>query len=448
MSLLSKHSWRESFLVYTRARVIGMFFLGFAAGLPFPLVFGTLSTWLRDVGIERTTIGFFAWVGITYSIKVFWAPVIDRIQLPLITRTIGRRRSWMLIAQAGIIIGLIGMAHTNPLEDIVMMALFSLLVAFSSATQDIAIDAYRIEAVDEEYQGAMAAMYQAGWKVAAALVAGAVALYIAEYISWVRAYEVMALCMVVGVLTAIVIKEPEKPITEETYAREHRVIEYLENSAHLPDWIRQPIAWFIGAVVCPFTDFFQRNGNLAIFILIFIALYRISDVVLGNLAHPFYIDMGYSKEEIANISKIFGFFPALIGAFVGGVLVVRYGVLRILLLGAVLVAITNLMFAGLASSGKSLSGLAVIIAADNLSAGIAGSAFIAYLSSLTNSAYTATQYALFSSLMTLFPKIISGFSGMIVDHTSYVFFFFYASILGVPVIIMVLWLMNYVKQTK
>jgi len=425
-----------------------MFFLGFAAGLPFPLVFGTLSTWLRDVGIERTTIGFFAWIGITYSIKVFWAPVIDRIQLPYITRTIGRRRSWMMIAQAGIIIGLIGMAYTNPLEDIFTMAMFAFLVAFSSATQDIAIDAYRIEAVEEDYQGAMAAMYQAGWKVAASLVAGAVVLYIADYISWTRAYEVMALCMGIGLLTAYIIKEPNKPITEETYLNEQKVIEYLEDSAHLPTWIRQPIAWFIGAVVCPFTDFFQRNGRLAIYILIFIALYRISDVVLGNLAHPFYIDMGFSKSEIAGVGKIFGFFPAILGAFIGGVLVVRFGVLRILLLGAILVAVANLMFAGLAYSGKSLSGLAFVIAADNISAGIAGSAFIAYLSSLTNSAYTATQYALFSSLMTLFPKIISGFSGMIVDHTSYIFFFVYASLLGVPVIIMVLWLMKHLRQSK
>jgi PAT family beta-lactamase induction signal transducer AmpG len=448
LSLLTKHSWRESVLVYTRPRVIGMLFLGFSAGLPFPLVFGTLSTWLRDVGIERTTIGFFAWIGITYSIKFLWAPIIDRIQLPFVTERVGRRRSWMLIAQAGIIIGLVGMGHTDPTEDIVMMAMFGLLVAFSSATQDISIDAYRIEAIDIDYQGAMAATYQAGWKVAAALVAGAAALYIAEYISWIRAYQVMALCMGVGVIAALIIKEPDRPITEDTYLREQKVIDYLENSAHLPEWIRQPSAWFIGAVICPFTDFFQRNGNWALFILIFIAIYRISDVVLGNLAHPFYIDMGYNKAEIANISKVFGFIPALVGAFMGGVMVVRYGVLRILLLGAILVAAANLLFAGLAYSGKSIAGLAIVITADNLSAGIAGSAFIAYLSSLTNTAYTATQYALFSSLMTLFPKIISGFSGMIVDHTSYIFFFIYASTLGVPVIIMVIWLMNKTRKTE
>jgi PAT family beta-lactamase induction signal transducer AmpG len=442
LSLLSKHSWRESLLSYRQPRVIGMLFLGFAAGLPFPLVFATLSTWLREVGIERTTIGFFAWIGITYSIKVFWAPFVDRISIPGLTRRLGRRRSWMLLAQCGIVIGLLGMAHTNPIHSLGLMAVYGFLVAFSSATQDISIDAYRIEAIGIDYQGAMAAMYQAGYRIAAALVAQAAALFIADFFSWVVAYQVMAVCMTVGVVTVFVIQEPESSINRDTYLREARVITYLENSAHLPEYIRQPAAWFIGAVVCPFTDFFLRNGRFAIFLLIFIALYRISDVVLGNLANPFYVDMGFTLSEIASIAKIFGFFPALFGAFIGGVLVVRFGVLRILLLGAVLVAVANLSFAYLAYSGKSLIGLAAVIGLDNFSAGVAGSAFIAYLSSLTNSAYTATQYALFSSLMTLFPKLISGFSGMIVDATSYSFFFVYASLLGLPVVLMVMWMMR------
>lgn len=425
-----------------------MLFLGFAAGLPFPLVFATLSTWLRDVGIERTTIGFFAWIGITYSIKVFWAPFVDRISIPGLTKLLGRRRSWMLLAQAGIVIGLVGMAYTNPLQSLGLMAAYGLLVAFSSATQDIAIDAYRIEAIHADYQGAMAAMYQAGWKIAASLVAQAAALYIADFYSWTAAYQVMAVCMIVGVLTVLLIKEPDVSINGNTYMREQRVISYLENTAHVSGFIRQPIAWLIGTVVCPFVDFFQRNGRYAIFILIFIALYRISDVVLGNLANPFYVDMGFTLSEIAGIAKVFGFFPALFGAFIGGVLVVRYGIFQILLLGAVLVAVANLNFAFMAYSGKSLVGLALVIGLDNLSAGIAGSAFIAYLSSLTNTAYTATQYALFSSLMTLFPKVISGFSGIIVDATSYIFFFIYASLLGVPVVLMVLWMMRRERRVE
>jgi len=430
-------SWREALSVYTRPRVVGMFFLGFVAGLPFPLVFTTLSTWLRDVGVERSTIGFFAWIGISYSIKVFWSPVVDRVPIPFFTRVMGKRRSWMLLAQLFIILGLTGMALTNPTQHIVTMALFALLVAFASATQDVAIDAYRIEAVEAEYQGAMAAMYQSGWRVAAALVGGAGALYIAEYASWQSSYLVMAASIIVGIVTVLVIREPEHKVGSNMAADEQRVIDYLERAAHVPGVIRRPVAWFIGAVVCPFTDFFKRNGKWALTILLFIGIYRISDIVLANMAYPFYIDMGYSKPEIANIAKLFGFAMAVGGAFVGGALVVRYGIMRILLLGAILVAITNLFYAQLAVMDKSLAGLAFVISADNFSGGLAGSAFIAYLSRLTNSAYTATQYALFSSLMTLGPKFVSGFSGVIVDGFGYVSFFVYAAVMGIPAILMV-----------
>lgn len=439
-------SWSEAVSVYSKPRVIGMLFLGFAAGLPFPLVFTTLSTWLAQIGISKTIIGFFAWVGITYSIKILWAPVVDRMPLPFITRWFGQRRSWMLLAQAGIIAGLLGMAWTDPAQHITGMALFALLVAFSSATQDITIDAYRIEAVQDEYQGAMAAMYQAGWRIAAALVAGAAALYLSDFFSWSVAYTVMAASMAVGVITVLVISEPERNINELTYLQEQRVIDFLETTAHIPDILRMPVAWFIGAVVCPFTEFFQRNSRNALLLLFFIGIYRISDIVLGNMSHPFYIDMGYTVIEIANVAKILGVAMTLLGAFIGGVLVVRYGILRILLLGAVLVSVTNLMFALLAQNGHSLAGLAIVLSSDNFSGGLASTAFIAYLSSLTNKAYTATQYALFSSLMTLGPKFISGFSGMVIDAEGYIFFFSYAAALGVPAILMVLYLMKHEQQ--
>lgn len=435
-------SWRQALTVYFHHRVLGMFFLGFVAGLPFPLVFTTLSTWLRDVGVERTTIGFFAWIGITYSIKVLWAPVVDRVPIPFFTRVMGKRRSWMLLAQIGIIAGLVGMALTNPVDHIVTMAVLALLVAFASATQDVAIDAYRIEAVEAEYQGAMAAMYQSGWRVAAALVGGAGALYIAEYFSWQTSYVVMAVSVLVGIVTVLLISEPEHKLNDATTTDEKRVVDYLEDAAHVPAIIRKPTAWFIGAVICPFTEFFHRNGKWALTILLFIGIYRISDIVLANMAYPFYIDMGYTKPEIANIAKLFGFAMAIFGAFTGGVLVVRFGIMRILLLGAVLVAITNLFYAQLAVIDKSLSGLAFVISADNFSGGLAGSAFIAYLSRLTNSAYTATQYALFSSLMTLGPKFISGFSGVVVDVYGYVYFFTYAALMGLPAIALVMYLMR------
>lgn len=445
INLKSDTSWLTAFNIYLNRRVLAMFFLGFSAGLPFPLVFSTLSTWLRQIGISKTIIGFFAWIGITYSIKIIWAPIVDRMPLPVITKLLGPRRSWMLVAQAGIIAGLLGMAWTDPAQHITAMALFALLVAFSSATQDIVIDAYRIEAVKEEYQGAMAATYQAGWRVAAALVAGAAALYISNYFSWTVAYIVMAAFMAVGIITVLLISEPDRTIGEQTYLQEQRVIDFLESTAHIPDVLRIPVAWFIGAVICPFTEFFQRNSNSALFVLLFIGIYRISDIVLGNMTHPFYIDMGFSVIEIANIAKIFGVVMTLLGAFVGGLLVVRYGILRVLLLGAILVSITNLMFALLADNGHSITGLAIVLSSDNFSGGLASTAFIAYLSSLTNRAYTATQYALFSSIMTLGPKIISGFSGVVIDAQGYIFFFAYAAALGLPAIFMVLYLM---KQQK
>jgi len=440
--MTTHHSWRESFGVYLQPKVLGMFFLGFAAGLPFPLVFTTLSTWLRDVGVERATIGFFAWIGITYSIKIFWAPVVDRAPLFFLTRFFGQRRGWMLLAQVGIMAGLIGMSLTNPTQHIVTMALFALLVAFASATQDVAIDAYRIEALEAEYQGAMAAMYQAGWRIAAGLVGGAAALYIADFYSWTMAYWTMALAMGVGVATVFLIREPLRQINRETLLGEQRVVDFLANTTHIPNALRMPVAWFIGAVVCPFTEFFQRNGKWALMILIFIGIYRISDIALANMAYPFYIDMGYSLSEIASIAKVFGVIMSIVGAMVGGVLVVRYGIMPMLLTGAVLVIVTNLMYAELAITGKSLFGLAVVLSADNFTGDLAGSAFIAYLSRLTNSAYTATQYALFSSLMTLFPKFISGFSGMVVDAYGYVAFFVYVSTLGIPAVFLVLYFMK------
>jgi len=443
MSSLNKEgsrSWSEALAIYTRPRVIGMIFLGFAAGLPFLLVFSTLSAWLRDAGVARTTIGFFSWVGITYSIKVFWAPVIDRLPLPMLTALLGKRRSWMLLAQCAIALGLTGMALTDPHRDLQLIAVFALVVAFGSATQDITVDAYRIEAVDKRLQGAMAATYVLGYRVAL-LVAGAGAFYLAEGYSWSAAYLVMAALMSIGMLTTLIISEPEHALDARTRALEAR----LEQAVGIKD--RQTpgarlAAWFSDAVVSPFVEFFQRNGGIAILILLLVGCYKLSDITMGVMANPFYLDLGYSKTEIANISRVFGFFMTIAGAAIGGVMVARYGLLRPLLAGAVLIAATNLLFVWLAVSEPDLVMLAVVISADNLSGGFAASAFIAYLSSLTNSAYTATQYALFSSLMTLPAKFIGGFAGWVVDTAGYASFFLYAGLLGLPAVFLVLLLLQ------
>ena len=418
-----------------------MLFLGFTAGLPFLLVFSTLSAWLRDVGVTRTAIGFFAWVGVTYSIKVLWAPVVDRVPIPMLTRALGKRRSWMLLAQIGIASGLIGMSMTDPTRTLTPIALFALLVAFSSATQDIAIDAYRIEAVTQDRQAAMAATYILGYRVAL-LVAGAGAFYIAEYASWSGAYLAMAALMLVGMATVMIIAEPVHHRAQESVMFEARVVDFMSRSAHLPQWLRAAGGWFIGAVVCPFADFFSRNGWLALVILIFIGVFRLSDITMGIMANPFYLDLGFSKPQIADITKVFGFFMTIAGAALGGLLVIRYGIMRPLLLGAIMVALTNLLFAMMASVGADVLWLIAVISADNISGGLANAVFIAYLSSLTNQAYTATQYALFSSFMTLPGKFISGFSGVIVDNHGYIAFFTYAAAIGIPAILLVIYLMR------
>jgi len=437
--MVGNKSWRSAFSIYVQPQVRGMIFLGFSAGLPFLLVFSTLSAWLRDEGVERSVIGFFSWVGVTYSIKVFWAPVIDRLPLPFLTKFLGKRRSWMLLAQLGIVVGLIGMGYSDSHSQLQQIALFAVWVAFCSATQDVVIDAFRIESVTPEYQGAMAATYVLGYRVAL-LMAGAGAFYIAEYASWNVSYFVMATAMSVGLIATLCIKEPEHKQIEE------RLRENV-SLRHRNVW-RRLSATVADAVFNPFVEFFERNGKIGLLILMLIALYKMSDITMGVMANPFYLDLGFSKKDIADISKVFGFFMTIAGAAAGGVLVVRYGIMRPLLLGAIMVATTNLLFAVLAVSEPNLLLLSGVISADNLSGGIATSVFIAYLSSLTNSAYTATQYALFSSLMTLPAQLLGGFSGMVVDSYGYTVFFIYASTVGLPAIVLVLLLMRFQNRSK
>jgi len=423
-----------------------MVFLGFSAGLPFLLVFSTLSAWLSTAGVERTTIGFFSWIGITYSIKVFWAPVVDRLPLLPLTRIFGKRRGWMLAAQLVIAIGLTGMSITAPGTDLTRLALFALLVAFGSATQDISIDAWRIEAVERNQQGAMAAAYVLGYRLAL-LTAGAGALHLANITTWSLTYLVMGCLMGIGMLTTLIIREPR----HRTEARVQILEAKLEASAGVygkSGRLARLVAWFSDAVISPFVEFFQRKGTMGVFILLLVGTYKLSDITMGVMANPFYIDLGFGLDDIANVTKVFGFFMTIAGAALGGILVVRFGILRPLLAGAILIAATNLLFAWLAVNEPSLVTLAIVVSADNLSGGFATSAFIAYLSSLTNTTYTATQYALFSSLMTLPAKFIGGFAGWMVDITGYASFFLYAGLLGVPAILLVFYLLLHEQSTR
>ncbi len=425
--------WLTAVRAYRNPSVLAMLFLGFSAGLPFMLVFSTLSAWLREAGIERATIGMLSWVGIIYSVKFFWAPVVDRLELPILGRLLGRRRSWMLVAQVGIAIGLANMAHMDPTGNLGIVAALALLVAFCSATQDISVDAWRIEAAPPLMQGAMAAAYQLGYRVAL-MVASAGALWIAADRGWTVAYTTMAVLVGVGIVTTLAIREPQPRVAREALDLEPRVISWLEGKAHWPQSLRQLGAWFVGAVVCPFVDFFTRYGTrLGILMLAFIASYRLADFTMGVMTNPFYLDTGFSLKEIAAVAKGFGVFMSLLGTLVGGVAVARLGLMRTLALGCAMIIAANLMFAVFAWMGRpSIAGLAVVISADNVAMGIAGTALIAYLSSLTSASYTATQYALFSSMYALPGKLVMGTSGFVVDAVGYPAFFVYTATLGLP----------------
>ena len=426
MALNSIQSWGKDLRVYLEWPSVRMFFLGFSAGLPLLLVLGTLGFWLREAGIDRSTIGYLSWVALFYAGKWLWAPLVDRVPILFLTKRLGRRRSWLLFAQALIIFGLIGMATTDPKQNLEPIVWFALLVAFGSATQDIALDAFRIESAKAQYQAALAASYQTGYRLAM-IWAGAGALWLAAraetttgiYLAeaWQFAYLCMALSISVGVVTTLLSPEPQAVL--------------LPKARSTGQWLQQTL-------IEPFADFISRYRWQAFLILGLIAIYRISDVVMGIMANPFYVDMGYTKDEVAAVTKVFGVIMTLVGAFLGGLLTMRFGVMRVLLLGGILSAASNLLFAWLSTRGHDLNGLVWVISADNLSSGIASAAFIAYLSSLTNVQYSATQYALFSSMMLLLPKWLAGFSGVYVDTFGYEHFFIATALIGIPVLILIM----------
>lgn len=483
-------SWSNAFKVYLNRRVLAMLFLGFSAGLPLLLIFSTLSLWLREAGIDRSAVTYFSWAALAYSFKFIWAPVIDKLPLPILHNLLGRRRSWLIVAQLSIMAAIILMAMTDPSQGLGGMAVAAVLLGFSSASQDIVIDAYRIEAVKKEYQAAMSAMYIAGYRIGM-MVAGAGGLYLADYFgvenkyiysAWQTAYLIMAAVMLVGVVTTLLIKEPE--INKKVEAYLHDLSDYvrffvmfvvmvgafiygfnifnfgfsigfINESVRLLTSLLFALAGIYLLVILnivnrkmvystyiePVADFFKRYGKTAMMILLLVGLYRMSDIVLGVISNVFYRDMGFSKSEIASTAILFGLVMTLIGGFLGGVITMRYGVMRILLLGAILSALTNLLFMLLAQNGHDIVLLSAVIAADNLSAGLASAAFIAYLSGLTNISFTAVQYAILSSLMTLLPKLLGGYTGGMVNELGYSNFFFMTALLGLPVIVLIVYLM-------
>jgi PAT family beta-lactamase induction signal transducer AmpG len=412
---------RPGWRYYLQEKVLIIFFLGFSSGLPFPLVYATLTAWLEDAGVERSTISTFAWLGFAYSLKFVWAPIVDSLRLPVLTSIFGRRRAWMLLAQVSIGACLLVLAGINPADDIQAFAVVALAVAFLSATQDIVIDAYRIESADDDMQGVLAAAYQYGYRISL-LISVAGALYIADFGSWPMAYTAMAGCMVLGILTTLWCPEPAETgrgvfNTGDSYAE-------------------KVAAWFRHAVADPFADFYARFGRFLFVILLFVSLYRVSDYVLGILANPFYLAIGYTKSEVATVAKVYGAWMTIIGVGAGGWAVLRYGVARCLVIATTLIMSTNLFFAAMTQVGPKIWMLGVTITADNIAMGFGGTVLIAYLSSLTNRDFTATQYALLSSFMALFPKFLAGFSGNVQEVVGWLGFFLYAAAIGVPGIIL------------
>ncbi len=492
-SSVAKKSWSESLKAYLDRRAIIMLFLGFVAGIPILLIFSSLSLWLREAGIDRSVVTMFSWAALGYAFKFIWAPLIDAIPLPILTKLLGRRRSWILVAQIMIIVAICIMASVNPANEgsLVLMAVGAVLLGFSSATQDIVIDAYRIELAPPSLQAVLSAMYVTGYRIGM-IVAGAGALYLADYFgsteafysyeAWRNTYWIMAAVMGVGVITTLVIHEPisQQVLVERKTSDYTRlvlvfaisvigfVLVFANMSAVLPETESVLVSFLLEVVrmslslvsavavgyglikanlvessfarttwVEPIADFFRRYGKKALLLLALIGLYRISDIVAGVISNVFYQDMQFTKVDIANAVKLVGVVMAIGGGFLGGVLAQKMRIMRAMMVGAILACVTNLLFILLTYHPGSLPYMYLAVILDNLAAGLASAVFIAFLSALTSIKFTAVQYSIFSSLMTLLPKVVGGYSGAIVDSTSYPFFFMFTFAIGIPILALI-----------
>lgn len=492
-------SWSETFRLLLSQKVLVMLLLGFSAGIPLYLIFGSLSLWLKEAGIDRSTIGFLSWAFLGYSFKFVWAPLVDQLQLPLLASRFGRRRSWLLLSQAWVIVSLLIMAISDPQHTLWLTAMAAVSLGFAAATQDIVIDAYRIESTDTNLQSMLSSAYIAGYRIGM-IVGGAGALYISDWfggeeytpVAWSIAYGVMAAAMLVGVVTTLCINEPVENSARHMVSKKDNyslllgfvicassfvgsfiflgqqmvgfklMLLEIFNNASLAGFIAEAGRLIISigltflivrgvlafnvvpaqvvrhSYIDPVADFFERYGKKTIILLALIALYRMSDIVMGVISLVFYSDAGYTKQQIASYSKFYGLLATLAGGFLGGLLSLRYGVYRALLLGAVLSAATNILFSVVASSAPDPVLLMTAITADNLSGGLAMAAFVAFLSSLTSVSFTAMQYAIFSSMMTLFPKLLAGYSGAMSLSLGYQNFFYLTAVMGVPAILLVM----------
>ena len=397
-----------------------MLFFGFGSGLPFLLVGGTLSTWLRDAGLSLGVIGLISYAGFFYVLKFLWAPLIDRFALPLL----GRRRGWLFVSQLLLAVALGGMATLEPSTSTTLLVALVALASLAGATQDIVVDAYRIEIAPVEAQGALAATYTLGYRFGL-ILSGAVALYLAELFGWSTAYWCMALVMLLPLIAVLFCREPEH--NAQFVSRDHDVM-----------------TAFIG----PFKSFFSHYGwALALALLVFVGLFKFPDQMIGVLAGPFYLDSGYSKADIATVSKIYGIWAGIAGAFLGGVCVAAFGIRWLLLVAAIAVAFSNLAFLLMAYYPSEQWAFFAAITADNVSQGFAGVVLIAFMSSLTQRHFTATQYALLVSLANLPGKFVGGISGFIVEASSYQAYFLFSALSVAPTLLLLIWLWPRIEMT-
>jgi PAT family beta-lactamase induction signal transducer AmpG len=417
-------SWRAALEVYRDRRMLAIFGMGFSSGLPLPLVFATLSYWLRETGVSRTAIGFFVLVGLSYSFKFLWSPVIDRMPIPLLTRRMGRRRSWAIVMQLPLMVAIFALGSTDPKANLAATALLAALVAFLSASQDIVIDAYRIELLKLEEQGAGAAATQWGYRFG--MLAGGTGAYDAAQLGgWHFAYSIMAALMAVGILTVLLTREPQVATAVLAPPR--------------PTARRQRVAaWARTAIIDPFVDFLQRPSCGGILCLI--VLYKLGEALAGTMSTPLYQELAFTKDEVGNIGKIVGLVATLSGVAVGGALVARQGLFRALLYAGVLQMLGNLLYIALLLAGHNDIMLAVSIFGENFTGGMASAAFVAYLSSLCNPAFTATQYALFSSLAAVPARFFAAPSGWLVDQLDWLPFFLLATLACLPSLFLLVWL--------
>lgn len=412
--------WLSAIAVYGDRRVLAVLVLGFASGLPLLLTASTLSVRLAEVGVDKTTIGLFALAGLPYTLKFLWAPVIDRAALPPFTTWLGRRRGWAVAIQLGLAVAIVALGRVDPVDQPALTGAAALAVAFLSASQDVVIDAFRVESLEERQYGAGAAVVVFGYRIAI-LVAGAGALFLATAVSWAWVYAAMAALLLVGTATMLACPEPAVP------------------PRAVPNTPGRGIgAWLQDAVVAPLADFLRRPGWH--WVLLFIVLYKFGDALAGVMANPFYVELGFTKVEIAGVSKLFGFGATLLGGFVGGVMVVRWGIMRSLLVCGVLQMLSNLVFAVQAHVGHDIGMLMVTIAVENLAGGMGTSAFVAYLSGLCNLAYTATQYALLSSLMATARTVLASPGGWVAERMDWTGFFVLTTAAAVPGLVLLLWM--------